>query len=89
MITSGENERDVVLGKEVKDRVTGFVGIATSWVKYLNGCVQFGVTPKIKAKQNKKPEVEYIDQGQLEIISKGINIKKKKTGGFRSDHPEF
>ena len=77
----------IILGEKVKDKVTGFEGIATSRVEYLNGCIQYGVTPKIKVKENKKPGVEYIDEGQLELVGKGINTKKKTTGGFQSDHP--
>lgn len=79
----------IKLGEKVRDKVTGFEGIATSRVEYLNGCVQYGVTPKIKVKDNKKPETEYIDEGRLELVGKGINVKKKRTGGYQSDHPQF
>ena len=30
-----------VMGKEVKDIVTGFKGIVTAKIEYLNGCIQF------------------------------------------------
>jgi len=76
------------LGQQVRDKVSGFTGIATAKVEYLNGCVQYCVKPKIKTKNdNTMPEGQYIDEGQLEIISKGLRTKKTGTGGPMSDVP--
>jgi hypothetical protein len=35
----------IQLGSKVKDRVTGFSGIATARIEYITGCVQYAVTP--------------------------------------------
>lgn len=80
----------IILGQEVKDKVTGLVGIATAKVEYLNGCVQFGVKQKVK-KDGKMPEIEYIDIGQLEVVGKGILVEKdiKSPGGDMQDCPKI
>ena len=60
----------ILLGSKVKDKVTGFEGIAVSRIEYLSGCVQYGVRPRYDEEEmkGKYPEVEYIDEGQLEDI---------------------
>jgi len=80
----------ITLGEEIRDKVTGLVGIATARVEYLNGCVQYCLRPKIK-KDGKYPEGEYIDQGQLEVVGKGILVEKdnKSPGGDMSDCPKI
>jgi len=77
----------IELGEKVKCKVSGFVGIATSRVEYINGCIQYGVTPRVKKGENKKPDAEYIDEGKLVVVGLGINIKKKRDGGVMSDQP--
>jgi hypothetical protein len=37
-----------LLGKKVKDKITGFEGIATSKHIYLTGCNQYAVQPIMK-----------------------------------------
>lgn len=76
----------IELGMKVKDKVTGFTGIATSKVEYLNGCVQFCVKATV-GKDGKYPDGQYIDIEQLEAVGKGITIKKKDTGGEMNDTP--
>ena len=55
---------EVELGAKVKDKITGFVGFATARCLYINGCVQFEVTPaKLK---DGVPQKEYwIDEQAL------------------------
>ena len=78
----------IELGDKVKDRVTGFVGIATSRVEYLNGCIQYGVRPKV-GKDNKSTEVEYIDEEQIEVVGARVKVKSKPTGGVQTDAPSY
>ena len=78
--------RSIELGQKVKDKVTGFTGIATARVEYLNGCVQFCVTPTM-AKDGKFPEHQYIDRGQLEFVDSGVSIPARNTGGPQSNPP--
>jgi len=81
----------IKLGTKVKDIITGFEGIVTSKVEYLNGCIQYGVKPKMKTKgDGKMPEANYIDEGQLEVIGKRVVVKpssNKNPGGVMSDMP--
>lgn len=86
------------LGVKVRDKVTGFEGIVTSRVEYMNGCVQYCVKPKAK-KGEKMPDGEYIDVEQLEYVDDGV-VKPKKgevletglskeNGGVMMDTPKF
>lgn len=63
----------IKLGDTVKDTITGLVGVAVSRTEYKNGCTQYGVQRKI-LKDGEIPEVEFIDPGDLEVITK---TKKK------------
>jgi len=81
---------EIVLGSKVRCKVSGFTGIATSRVQYLNGCIQYGITTKVGKDNDVK--VIYIDVGQLVVVDKGISIqidKKEKPGGYRQDHPNY
>lgn len=85
------------LGVTVKDRITGFMGIVTARVEYLNGCIQYCVKPEI-SEDGKMPEGEYIDRDQLEVIPRKIIITKTlleeredtpiDRGGDQSDCPK-
>lgn len=78
-----------MLGKKVRDTVSGFEGIITSRVEYINGCVQFCVTPKV-VKDNIRPDSEYIDEAQIEIIKEEkVEIESKRTGGHQANTPPF
>ena len=65
----------IELGQKVKDRITGFKGIAVAKIEYLNGCIRYQIQPK-KDKEGKIPESEWIDEQQLEKKE-----KKEKNGG--------
>ena len=76
----------IKLGQKVKDTVTGFVGIATSKIEYLNGCVQYCVKPKV-GKDGKYNSGEWFDDAQLEVVSNGIYVEKDFNGGPIPDVP--
>lgn len=86
----------IKLGHKVKDRVTGFTGIAIAECIYLNGCIQFEIAPKVDSKGEKRNNL-WIDEQQLEFIDHGVllkpePIKKERKirfpgGGFRN-HPK-
>lgn len=76
------------LGSLLQDKVTGFKGTATSRVVYLNGCIQYCVTPKIGSDLTKVPEGAYFDVDQLESAgSQQIPMKKSESGGPQRDCP--
>ena len=67
------------LGDKVKDPITGYWGIAYCRITYLQGCDRIGIQAPMVQEKGKLPEVSelyYVDEPQLEIISKG---KKKKS----------
>ena len=76
-----------MLGKKVKCKITGFEGIATAKVEYINGCIQYCVKPP--AIEGKMIDGEYIDVGQLEVIGDGIHLKPYNKGGEQRDCPKF
>lgn len=76
------------LGKKMRDKVTGYEGIAVAKIQYLNGCVQYCVKPTV-SEDGKMPEGEYIDIHQLDIVDDGVNVKPSETGGPQPDRPKF
>ena len=70
--------KKIKLGDKVKCKITGFIGIAVSKTEYLNGCIQYGVVPKV-SKDCKYPEDIGIDEDSLEIIKQTRPKKRKKT----------
>lgn len=77
----------IKLGDKVRDRISGFEGIATARVEYINGCIQFCIKPKM-LKDGKVIDGEYFDVDQIEVIGHGLNIPRKDTGGIMPDVPK-
>jgi len=71
---------EIELGDTVRDKISGFKGIAASRTEFLNGCIQYDVVPKV-GKENIILEGVAIDEGSLEIIKKKPKprVKKEKT----------
>lgn len=76
----------ITLGQQVRDKVTGFTGIATTRIQYLNGCIQYGVKPRI-GEDGKLRESEYFDEAQLEVVGEGLTVPQKTTGGPVTNAP--
>lgn len=81
----------IKFGSIVKDRVTGFKGMVVARVEYFNGCIQYGIRPKMKkGETGKRPDVEYIDEQHLEVIKSGRKTKQKEIGGeYTPDAPKL
>ena len=90
---------EIKLGQKVKDKVTGFMGIAVAKCIYLNGCVQFQIVPRFNPTSGVLYRNLWVDEAQLQIVDEGIltvtkpkskQEPKKETfvraGGIRS-HP--
>lgn len=72
----------VNLGDKVKDKVSGFSGIATARHSYLNGCNRITVQPSYIVKEAKLPESCTFDEPQLKVLkSKVVPQGSKLTGG--------
>jgi hypothetical protein len=78
-----------ILGRKVKDRITGFNGVVTGYVKYLTGCNQCLVIPPM-GKENKKPDGEWFDEQRLEVL-KGLALvlDNSKANGFDKAAPKY
>ena len=77
------------LGKEARDKVTGFEGIIIGKIKYLFGCDQYGISPK--AKDGKTNDTMWFDEGRIEIIGRGVlpeEVQAEKSGGVNNDVPK-
>lgn len=57
----------IVLGSKVRDRVTGFEGVATSRGQYITGPDRYGVEP-IQPTLGQSPELGWFDEERLEVI---------------------
>lgn len=70
----------IVMGQKVKEIVSGQIGIVSSRIDFMNGCVQFEVTPEIV--DNKPLDAFWVDHSRLEVIStEVISVKQSETGG--------
>jgi hypothetical protein len=65
----------IKLGQEVKDKVTGFTGIAVFRAEHLFGCIRIGVKPQEFGKDGRLQEQEFFDEGALEVVSDGVMPK--------------
>ncbi len=83
---------NIPLGHLVKDRISGFEGIAISKILFYNGCIQYQLKPRLD-KDKKIVTAELFDCQQLIVIGQGIapnNIEvKKPVGGDMPDTPKL
>lgn len=71
----------IALGSKVKDKVTGFEGIAIGRSTFLNGCARVGVQPKIGA-DGKIIDASWFDEPQLETVEANVVPQgAQDTGG--------
>ncbi len=67
----GADEMSKLFGKMAKDKVTGFQGVVTGKLKWMYGCTQYCLTPKVD-KDGKLVSGEWFDEGRLEILKDSI-----------------
>ena len=83
----------VELGDLVKDSISGFQGVATQKVYYLQGCSRFCVSPQAVNKEGRIPDGYFFDEPQLIVVKKCVvNVNPKileetRAGGFCSQVP--
>ncbi|MCP4105384.1 MAG: hypothetical protein GY749_07595 [Desulfobacteraceae bacterium] len=65
------------LGIEVKDKITGLIGVTTGKANYITGCDQYLVQPQGDGK--KYPDASWIDEGRLVATDKGTVIEIKEV----------
>lgn len=84
---------EVKLGSKVKDKITGFKGVAVARCVYLEGCVQFEIEP-LQLKDGVPQKSFWLDEPRVILIPKRKELKKrpldyiKKTTRFGpQNHP--
>lgn len=68
----------IELGTKVRDRVTGYEGIAIGRAVYLTAAPQVGVSAPVLA-DGKLPDVVWFEEGRLYIVGSGVN-EANETG---------
>ena len=78
---------NIKLGDKVKDRISGYKGIATAIAAYLNGCTRVLIEPIKLDDEGNMLKSLWFDDVQVEVIKEGAFASgKKKIGGpARSD----
>ncbi len=74
-----------LLGKTVRDRVTGFQGVASTVSFDLYGCVQAVVSPPVD-KDGKKGDGHWFDVNRLEVID---HARKMPVPAFEAKPATF
>ncbi len=68
---------EVELGSKVKDKITGFKGVAVARCVYLNGCVQFEIEPS-QLKDGVPQKSYWLDEQRVILILKIKSTTKTK-----------
>lgn len=73
-----EVECDIQLGNHVKDVISGYEGVATKRVTFLNGCVYFMVVAKGLDKEG-KPHSQFLEVQRLKMTSRALHPIAEKA----------
>jgi hypothetical protein len=74
------------LGQTGRDRITGFVGVATGIVDYISGCNQVLLTPPIDDKGALR-EAQWFDVQRVEQIAEAPTIRLENSVSPGPDLP--
>lgn len=69
----------IELGSKVKDKVTGFEGIAIGETRWLHGCLRYTVQPQDRDKDGKIKESNSFDEPQLTVLQGPEKTKVTET----------
>jgi hypothetical protein len=75
---------EIALGTKVRDKITGFVGVAVCKTDWMYGCRRYGVQA-VDIHEGKPVEVVYFDEPQLCVITEAASSNPKSTGGPREN----
>ncbi len=65
----------IELGWRVKDKVSGFTGVAIARTEWLNGCIRISVGPE-KLHDEKPIDDQWFDEGQLELVTSDTDARQ-------------
>jgi hypothetical protein len=73
--------KEIALGDEVKDEITGFTGIVVGMTSWLNGCDTVGIRSR-ELKDGIPTEVQWFDDNQIKVVKKGaVKLDTSDPGG--------
>lgn len=77
---------DDIIGKLVKDKVTGLTGIVTGRTTWLNGCARVIVQSR-DLHDGKPIDAQWFDQPQVVVVEDKPGVKRgqTRTGGPKPD----
>lgn len=61
-------DHNIETGQIVKDRISGFTGVVTTFGNHISGCDRIGVSPVGEETTDRRGEEEFLFPGQLEIV---------------------
>lgn len=76
--------KEIELGDEAKDKISGFAGVVTGVTQWLNGCRRFMLTPKKLSKDGKPAEAQWFDDVQVVLVKATAMPKAPPAGGPRA-----
>lgn len=74
------------MGSRVRDKISGFTGIATARTEYLNGCARVVVEPDKLGEKGELIEGKYFDEPQLDVLLEGVISLGPDDVGGPHDH---
>lgn len=78
---------EIKLGCKVKDKITGFCGIAVGRTVWLNGCVRVGIQVPRVEKDGKIAEAIWLDEDQLQVVDPVSVLEQKSPSGGPMPNP--
>jgi hypothetical protein len=75
---------EILLGAEVRDRISKFTGIANAKGRYLNGCHRITITPT-KLEDGEENKSTTFDVQQIEVVGDGISHDRTVQEGEWGD----
>ena len=71
-----------LLGKTVKDRITGFKGVVVGYVEYISGCNQVLIVPRVKEDGSTINSGWYDEQRiDIDVSASQIVLDNSRTPG--------
>jgi len=83
VVSPNVSTAQIALGDRVKDRVTGFIGIADGYLDGVCG-LRVRILPEVLDKEGSPAEATWFWESQVELVDAGaIVVEKNYTGGPR------
>ena len=77
------------LGFQYEDRITGFTGVATGHVRYITGCNQVYLTPKVDADGKPRDGAWFDEQRLKKLDFRPVVLDNGQTPGFGPAAPAY